>query len=259
MAHAYVGTSGWNYREWRGIFFPEALGTKKWLSFYASRFDSVEINYTFYRLPSRESCQAWYKQTPADFRFAVKASRYITHIKRLRDSRKAWRGFLGRVGAMEEKLGAVLFQFPSNFRASEANLQSVDEFLEYAAHQGSPRLAMEFRDRSCFGKEMVALLQQHRVALVVSHSSKYAVPEITETSDFAYFRFHGPEKMFATGYSGAELRSWANQIAALLDKGHDVHAYFNNDFGGHAPHDAQTLVQNLQSAKEPQHARVGKK
>jgi uncharacterized protein YecE (DUF72 family) len=251
MAHAYVGTSGWNYREWRGIFFPEDLSSKKWLSFYASRFDSVEVNYTFYRLPSKETCKGWYQQTPANFRFVVKASRYITHIKRLRDSRKAWREFLGRVAAMEEKLGAVLLQFPSNFRASETNLQSVDEFLENAAHRGSPRLAMEFRDRSCFGEEMLAILRQHRVALVVSHSSKYAVPEITETSDFAYFRFHGPEKMFASGYSGAELRSWANQIAALLDRGHDVYAYFNNDSGGHAPRDAHTLLQNLQSAKEP--------
>ena len=254
MAHAYVGTSGWNYREWRGGFYPEDLGPKKWLSFYATRFDSVEINYTFYRLPSKESCTAWYKQTPADFRFVVKASRYITHIKRLRDVHKAWSGFLGSARALEDKLCAVLLQFPSNFRASEANLQSVDEFLEYAVHRDSPRLAMEFRDRSCFGKEMLAILRRYRVALVISHSSKYTVPEITATSDFAYFRFHGPQKMFASGYSGAELRSWAKQINALLDKGCDVHAYFNNDSGGHAPRDAHALLQNLQSAEAPQHA-----
>jgi uncharacterized protein YecE (DUF72 family) len=254
MAHAYVGTSGWNYRDWRGVFFPEDLGTKKWLSFYATRFNSVEINYTFYRLPSKESCTGWYKQTPANFQFVVKASRYITHIKRLRDVRKAWNGFLESTRVLEEKLGAVLLQFPSNFRASEANLQSVDEFLEYALHRDSPRLAMEFRDRSCFRKEMLAILLRHRVALVISHSSKYAVPEVTATSDFAYFRFHGPQKMFASGYSGAELRSWAKQINALLDQGHDVYVYFNNDSGGHAPRDAQTLLQNLKSGEAPQHA-----
>lgn len=254
MARAYIGTSGWNYREWRGIFFPEGLSTKKWLSFYATRFDSVEINYTFYRLPSKESCVGWYKQTPANFRFVVKASRFITHIERLRDVRKPWTVFLERVGALEEKLGAVLLQFPSNFRASEANLESVGEFLAYAAHRDAPRLAMEFRDGSCFEKEMLAILQRHRVALVVSHSSRYAVPELTATSDFAYFRFHGPEEMFASGYSSAALRSWANQISALLDKGHDVHAYFNNDSGGYAPRDAQALLQKLQSAVVLRHA-----
>ena len=132
MASFYVGTSGWNYREWRGGFFPADLPTKRWLSFYASCFDSVEINYTFYRLPSKETCEAWYRQTPAKFRFVVKASRYITHIKRLREARKSWGDFLERVLVLKEKLGPILLQFPSNFRASEANLQTIDEFLEYA-------------------------------------------------------------------------------------------------------------------------------
>jgi uncharacterized protein YecE (DUF72 family) len=129
MASVYVGTSGWNYREWRGGFFPADLPTKRWLSFYASHFNSVEINYTFYRLPTKETCEAWYGQTPAKFRFVVKASRYITHIKRLREARKSWSDFLERVLVLKEKLGPILLQFPSNFRASEANLQTIDEFL----------------------------------------------------------------------------------------------------------------------------------
>ena len=130
MARAYIGTSGWNYREWRGSFFPEDLPSRQWLSYYATRFDSVEINYTFYRLPSKEACAAWYQQTPRKFQFVVKASRYITHIKRLRDARESWEEFLKRVAALKEKLGPILLQFPANFRASEANLESVDEFLE---------------------------------------------------------------------------------------------------------------------------------
>jgi len=250
MAHAYVGTSGWNYREWRGSFFPEDLAAKKWLSFYATRFDSVEINYTFYRLPSKENCQAWYRETPANFRFAVKASRFITHIKRLRNCREAWDGFLERVEVLKEKLGTILLQFPSNFRASQTNLQSVDEFLEYAAHR-STRLALEFRDRSCLEREMIGLLRRHRAALVVSQSSKYPVAEISTTSDFVYFRFHGPGEMFASGYSRSELRAWAEQMKAQLRAHRDVYAYFNNDAGGHAPRDAQTLLKNLQSKRRP--------
>jgi uncharacterized protein YecE (DUF72 family) len=244
MAHAYVGTSGWNYREWRGSFFPEDLAAKNWLAFYATRFDSVEINYTFYRLPSVESCRAWYRQTPPNFRFAVKASRYITHLKRLRDSREAWAAFLKRVKVLKEKLGPILLQFPSNFRATETNLHSVDEFLSYAARQ-STRLALEFRDQSCLEKEMLAILRRHRAALVVSHSSKYPVADICPTSDFSYFRFHGPKQMFASAYPSGELRDWADQMKAQLQAHRDVYAYFNNDSGGHAPRDANTLLKNL--------------
>src|SRR6266850_8498132 len=133
MAHAYIGTSGWNYRQWRGSFFPETLPAKRWLSYYASRFDSVEVNYSFYRLPSTSTCEAWYEQTPERFCFAMKASRYITHVKRLRDVREAWNTFLERALILKHKLGPILLQFPSNFRASESNLEAIDEFLKYAA------------------------------------------------------------------------------------------------------------------------------
>src|SRR6266446_4801754 len=154
MARAYIGTSGWNYPQWRGSFFPETLPTKQWLSYYASRFDSVEISYLFYRLPSTNTCEAWYQQTPERFRFAMKASRYITHVKRLHDVREAWNTFLERAHILEQKLGPILLQFPSNFRASDANLEAIDEFLKYAARASSRRLALEFRDESCFGEEM---------------------------------------------------------------------------------------------------------
>jgi uncharacterized protein YecE (DUF72 family) len=246
MARAYIGTSGWNYREWRGSFFPKDLPSKNWLSFYATRFDSVEVNYTFYRLPSKEACAAWYDQTPSKFRFAVKASRYITHIRRLRDARESWNGFLERVDALKEKLGPVLLQFPANFRASEANLESVDEFLGYASRDGSRRLALEFRDRSCFESQMLQLLRSHRAALVISHSSRYPLPEVSPTSDFMYFRFHGPKEMFASSYSAAQLRNWAIKMKGFLATRRDVYAYFNNDAGGHAPRDAHALLQHLQ-------------
>jgi uncharacterized protein YecE (DUF72 family) len=259
MSCAYIGTSGWNYRDWRGSFFPDDLSTKLWLSFYATRFDSVEINYTFYRLPSKETCEAWYRQTPAQFCFAVKASRYITHIKRLRNVQESWDDFLERVVRLKEKLGPILLQFPSNFRASEANLQSVDEFLRYANHGSARRLALEFRDDSCFGPEMLATLRKYRAALVISQSSRYPMPETTATSDFAYFRFHGPKEMFASAYSDAELLDWAKKMGALLETPRDVYAYFNNDAGGHAPRDSKALLQKLPSCSRESRIKVARK
>jgi uncharacterized protein YecE (DUF72 family) len=247
MARAYIGTSGWNYRHWRGNFYPDGLPSRQWLSFYATRFDSVEVNYTFYRLPSKEACAAWYQQTPENFRFVVKASRYITHIRRLRNAQDSWDDFLKRVAALKEKLGPILIQFPSNFRASETNLQSVDEFLGYAGRDPSRRLAFEFRDRSCFEPEMLKILRRHRAALVVPHSSRYPSPEVTATSDFVYFRFHGPKEMFASHYTDTALGNWARTMAAFLNRRRNVYVYFNNDAGGHAPRDAQTLLQQLQS------------
>ena len=247
MARAYIGTSGWNYRQWRGSFFPEGLPTKQWLSFYAGRFDSVEVNYSFYRLPSKEICETWYQQTPKSFRFAMKASRYITHIKRLRNTRESWDIFLERVLILKQKLGPILLQFPSSFQATEANLQAVDDFLQYAGKTNtSRRLALEFRHRSCFGQEMLAILRNHRAALVISHSSRYPVPEIAATSDFVYFRFHGPTEMFASSYSDADLRDWAEKMKTFLGMQRDVYAYFNNDSGGHAPRNAQILLRGLQ-------------
>jgi uncharacterized protein YecE (DUF72 family) len=258
MARAYIGTSGWNYGEWRGIFFPQRLPSKQWLSFYATRFDSVEVNYTFYRLPSKGACAAWYDQTPENFQFVLKASRYITHIKRLRDARESWQGFLERVAVLKEKLGPILLQFPANFRASEANLDSLDEFLGYASRDGSRRLALEFRDRSCFESKMLRLLRRHRAALVISHSSRYPLPEVSPTSDFMYFRFHGPKEMFASSYSAAALRNWAITMKRFLGRRRDVYAYFNNDAGGYAPRDAQALLQQLQSRAREPHTRPAK-
>jgi uncharacterized protein YecE (DUF72 family) len=154
--------------------------------------------------------------------------------------------FLERVLILKQKLGPILLQFPSSFQASEANLQAVDDFLQYAGSaDSSRRLALEFRHRSCFGQEMLAVLRNHRAALVISHSSRYPVPEAAATSDFMYFRFHGPTEMFASSYPDADLCDWAEKMKAVLGMQGDVYAYFNNDSGGHAPRNAQVLLQEL--------------
>jgi uncharacterized protein YecE (DUF72 family) len=248
MPEIRIGTSGWNYREWRGSFFPADLPMRKWLAFYATQFNSVEINYSFYRLPSEQTCESWYLQTPNTFRFALKASRYLTHIKRLVDVRDAWDTFLARISTLKHKLGPILLQFPSTFTATTDNLRSLACFLEYAAHQQSaPRLAMEFRDESCFGSSTLAVLREHRAALVVSHSSRYPVPDLIATAPFSYFRFHGPQAMFASSYRPVELSRWAAEITERMPTTHSIYAYFNNDSGGHAPRNAAMLRQQVKS------------
>ena len=243
--HAYIGTSGWNYREWRPGFYPAGLPARQWLSYYAGIFDSVEINYSFYRLPAVEACEAWYRQTPEHFRFAVKASRYLTHIKRLKDVEEPWDKFVGRIEILREKLGPVLLQFPRHFDAREANLKGLEQFLRMARQRNpAQRLAFEFREESCHDQAMCSLLRQYGAALVTAHSTRYPVADPGPTGSFAYFRFHGPREMFASSYSSAELAGWAAQIRRLTQQG-DVYAFFNNDSGGHAPPNALALKQHV--------------
>lgn len=241
MARLFVGTSGWNYYEWRGIFFPVELPARKWLSFYSRNFKTVEVNYSFYHLPRETTYQNWYSQTPDDFVFAVKCSRFITHIKRLHNVRGEWKEFIKRATVLKEKLGPILLQFPPSFRATDENTKLVDGFLAGAVGKKPLRLAMEFRHESCFGEEMTSVLRKHGAALVISHSQRYPVPEVSITGHFAYFRFHGPKDLFASSYSESELRKWGTRIKTLLQKGCDVYAYFNNDVGGYAINNARTL------------------
>ena len=245
MARLLVGTSGWSYREWRKRFFAEDLPARKWLAFYADRFSTVEINYSFYRLPRETTYANWYAQTPADFVFALKASRLITHVRGFKNVRAEWKEFAGRAATLKQKLGPILLQLPPTFHATDENFRLLEHFFLYAAKPESARLAIEFRDGSCFGEEMLRLLRRHRVALVISHSSRYPVPQVVTTGEFAYFRFHGPRKLFASSYSEAELEAWATQMKKLLKQGFDVYAYFNNDVGGRAVANARSLMSSM--------------
>lgn len=248
LARFLTGTSGWNYGEWQGRFYPEDLPARKWLSYYAERFGTVEVNYSFYHLPRETTYANWYAQTSPEFVFALKASRFITHIKRLRDVEQAWKEFVRRALELKEKLGPILLQFPPSFHASPENLELMEDFLSYAVTRRSPRIAMEFRHQSCFEEKVLALLRRYRTALVVAHSRRYPIAPVIATSDLAYFRFHGPRELFASSYSDAELREWAVHMGSLLGKGCDVYAYFNNDAGGYAVSNAKTLARIMESA-----------
>lgn len=245
MARLLIGTSGWSYSGWRGILYPQELASAKWLSFYAENFDTAEVNYSFYHLPRASTYQNWYRQTPERFVFALKASRVITHIKRLHEVRESWSMFIEGALGLKEKLGPVLMQFPPSFHATPENLERLGDFLEYANSGGTLRLALEFRHPSCFEAPTLTVLKRFGAALVIADSERYPAPEIAATAPFMYFRFHGPEAMFASSYSDRALRKWSRHMKAFLDDGVDVYAYFNNDVGGYAVLNARTLIRML--------------
>ena len=241
-ARLFVGTSGWNYEGWREVFYPDDLAQRKWLSYYAERFNTAEVNYPFYHLPRTSTYENWRAATPPGFVFALKASRLITHIKRLRGVAAQWEEFVTRAQALGDKLGPVLLQFPPSFRQTAENLQLMEDLLGSCVGRPAFRIAAEFRHESCFGDKMLALLRRHDAALVISHSARYPVPEVVATASFVYFRFHGPRELFASSYSPAELRRWGARMRTFLKDGRDVYAYFNNDFEGYAPRNAASLV-----------------
>jgi len=240
MPQFLVGTSGWNYPRWRGNFYPEKLPPRNFLSFYTQSFRSAEVNYSFYQLPTVATYENWFATAPDDFIFALKLSRFITHIKRLRDVKEPWREFLKGARSLKHKLGPILLQFPPNFHANDENRRRVDDFLRYASKDGV-RLAMEFRHDSCFDAPMLSVLREHRAVLVIAHSSRFPVPETMATGDFMYFRFHGPHEWCASSYSKPELAQWAHSVGSFMERGLDSYAYFNNDARGDAPPNARLL------------------
>ncbi|HZO82412.1 MAG TPA: DUF72 domain-containing protein [Candidatus Binataceae bacterium] len=244
MARLFVGTSGWNYYGWRGSFYPEDLPSRQWLSYYARRFNSVELNYSFYRLPRRATYENWLKQVPPGFELAVKVWRAISQAH-LDGIDERWRAFVEPALALDDRLGPFLLQLPPSYAATPERLDRLAHFLKLAARTRQARIAVEFRHSSCFADEVLELLRQHDAALVIAHSSRYPSPAPAATTRFVYFRFHGPRELFASSYSDAELRRWAAIARKYLEEGRDVYAYFNNDVGGYALSNAQTLMKQV--------------
>ena len=242
-----IGCSGWQYKHWRGNFYPAELPQSRWFQFYAAQFDTVEINNSFYRLPEAETFARWREQAPARFLYAVKASRFLTHMKKLKDPEAPLNRMFSRAGKLETCLGAVLYQLPPRW---PLNLERFEHFLN-ALHQearvlgdaglhGRVRHAVEFRDPSWYDPRVYALLGRHGVALCLHDMQGSASPRRTVVGPFVYVRFHGTTK-YAGRYDDRALDAWADWLAARLTEGLDVFAYFNNDTGGHAPRDAVRL------------------
>jgi uncharacterized protein YecE (DUF72 family) len=236
----HVGTSGWSYRHWRGPFYPAAMGKgADQLRFYAERFDTVEVNGTFYRLIEVETFRRWREETPPGFLFACKGSRYLTHMKRLKDAARGVGRFFERVEALGDKLGPVVFQLPGRFKPDRDRLAGFLQALP-AGH----RYAFEFRDPRWFEPEILEALRQRDVALCLCEFAGQAAP-LEITADFVYIRLHGPESTYQGSYGHAALRTWTKRIRGWCGKGLDVYCYFDNDDRGFAPKNALRLRELL--------------
>jgi uncharacterized protein YecE (DUF72 family) len=237
-----VGCSGWNYDSWRhGVFYPERCPARRWLEFYARRFDTVEVNASFYRLPTVKAVQGWVDQTPADFVFAVKMSRYVTHVKRLRDLAPSLELFYARVAPLVEsgKLGPMLWQLPPTFKRDDERLAAALALLPEGEH------AFEFRHPSWFTPDVMDLLRSHRAALVIADRPEiHAFQSHELTTEWAFVRFHWGSRGRRGNYSETELREWAERIRSWPVT--RSYIYFNNDWEGFAPRNADQLRRLLE-------------
>jgi uncharacterized protein YecE (DUF72 family) len=231
----FIGTSGWNYKHWLGPFYPQKFPASKMLQFYAEHFQTVELNNSFYHLPSSKSFNTWRETVPDDFLFAVKASRFITHMKKLKAPKTSTKKFFVRVKNLERKLGPILFQLPPRWKV---NFERLSEFLE--AMPKEYRYVFEFREESWFDAEVYELLKKHNAALCIYHMEGWDSP-MEVTADFVYVRLHGTESTYGGSYPQSALKTWAKRIKKWRSRSKDVYFYFNNDPEGHAIRNAKSL------------------
>jgi uncharacterized protein YecE (DUF72 family) len=231
-----IGTSGWHYKHWRGPFYPGDLPAAEMLSFYARHFDTVEINNSFYRLPAVATFESWRDSAPARFSFAVKASRYITHMKKLKDPEASLEKLLSRAEALKRKLGPILFQLPPNWRCDAVRLT---EFLERLPRKR--QYSFELRDPSWHTPEVYKLLSRHNAAFCIYELAGFQSP-LEVTADFVYVRLHGPKKEAYQGnYHTAALQTWAHRIREWQRDLKVIYVYFDNDQEGFAAKNALAL------------------
>jgi uncharacterized protein YecE (DUF72 family) len=239
--HAYIGTSGWNYKTWKNSFYA-GIPQKQWLRFCAEHFNAVEINATFYRLQTKATFERWREQTPAHFCFAIKGNRYLTHNKKLADPDPSIRLDRQRATGLGDKLAAVLWQMPHTLRK---NIERLRAFAVALGRWPEARHALEFRHVSWFDDEVAACLRTHRLAACLSDAADWPMWDAI-TTDMVYVRLHGHTRTYASAYGAASLKKWAARISQWLTEERDVHVYFDNDAEGAAPRDALRLIELVQ-------------
>ena len=239
----HVGTCGWQYRDWRGRFYPEKLPQREWLEHYSARFQTVEVDNTFYRLPAAEVFAAWRERTPADFRMALKTSRYLTHVKRLLDPRAAVDLFMERAGRLGDKLGPLLLQLPPTFRADPPRLADALDCFPRGV-----RLAFEPRHASWFGDPTQQVLADRDVALCLADWRGEPAGPLWRTAGWTYLRFHEGTGSPHPCYQPHTLHEWAERLAQAWGAGADAYAYFNNARGGCAVRDARRFADAARAA-----------
>jgi len=236
----WIGCSGWNYPHWRQTVYPKGLPARRWLEYYATLFDTVEVNNTFYRLPSRSAVANWVKETPPGFLFTIKASRFLTHMKHLKDMEEGVERFYERIEPLVEspKLGPVLWQLPERFHRNDERLASALRRLPAGRH------CFEFRHPSWFAPDVYALLRENGVALVIGDHPERPFQAHELTADWTFARFHYGRGAPNGNYSQRELEEWERRFAAWHARV-EVFAYFNNDWEGFAVKNALWLKRRL--------------
>lgn len=238
----WIGTSGWSYKHWAANFYPRRWPKRHELAYYVQHFPTVEINATFYRLPTPKAVRGWRERAPRGFVFAVKGSRYLTHIRRLRDTRAGLRKYFSRLEPLGDRTGPILWQLPPTFVKKDENVRRLERFL--ARLPPGHRHAIEFRHPSWMDERTMTLLRRHRVAQVWLSSPRMPA-DYSITADFVYLRFHGLAGGAYHDYTDAELAPWAKQLARAARRGLPCYAYFNNDLNTRAPLNAHALMKLL--------------
>jgi uncharacterized protein YecE (DUF72 family) len=231
----WIGASGWHYKHWLGTFYPPKTTARGMFDYYLRYFDTVELNNTFYRLPGQSAVRAWREQTPANFRFAIKGSRFITHMEKLKDPEASIARFSERIDILGKKAGPVLFQLPPGW---PVDTERLDRFL--AALPRDYRYAFEFRNETWNSEETLAILRRYGAGYCIFDLAGYQTPLIT-TSNLVYVRLHGPGGKYQGDYPKRTLEQWARRIAEWSSESRDVWVFFDNDDSGYAPKNALEL------------------
>ncbi len=238
MADLRIGCSGFNYSHWKGKFYPGDLLKARWFQYYCTVFSTVELNVTFYRLPTWATFDKWYKETPHDFEFSLKGSRYITHIKRLLVPSESLEMFFKGALRLKKKLKVVLWQFPPNFKINTERLINFLKMLrKYPA-----RNTLEFRHKSWITEDVLKICRDYNICLCMADWPEF-IDDLPVTSDFVYIRRHGEQGRYNTNYSKTALKKDARRIRGYMKEGKDVFLYFNNDAFGYAPSNARELIE----------------
>lgn len=238
----HIGTSGFSYKHWKEIFYPEDLKTTEWLLFYPERFKITEINASFYHLPHVKTTEAWNKKVPKDFMFCPKMSRYLTHMKKLNDPEESLEKFFDAFAPLKRKLGPVLIQLPPSLHFHSAKAEHLYKLCKRRYRYYS--FAIEVRHQTWLSEENIALMKQYNIAFVISQSGvNFPYAELV-TADNIYVHFHGPEQLYASQYSDEQLHHFGGLFKQWKDEGHSIWAFFNNDVFGYAFQDAKRL-QNM--------------
>jgi len=238
--NVFIGTSGFNYKHWSGVFYPSDLSQKKWFQYYSQQFNSVEINATYYMVPKKSTFENWYNITEKKFIIICKANRLTTHRKRLIDPQETMKKFLENITGLKNKMGPVLFQLPPSFKK---DIEKLKNFLEYLKNQKiveNVKSCFEFRHKSWLCDEIYELLESYNSCLCFSDWESVNVTE-PSTADFVYFRRHGVQQLYTSSYTDEELKKDAEKIVDYLNQNKDAYVFFNNDALGYAVENAIQL------------------